>query len=397
MAKALTTGFIRKAPPGKYYDRDGLYLRVKETGSRQWMQRLTVRGRRIEIGLGGFPLVSLDEARDAAFENKRFARDGGDPRALRSGFGIPKFRDAVEAVLAIHEPTWKDGSKTAALWRSTLATYAMPRLGETRVDQISTADVMSALVPLWNKKPETARKLRQRISAIMKWSVAQGYRQDNPAGEILSAALPSNGGKTRHFTAVPWQDVPAALGTIQGSEAAATTKLALEFLILTACRSGEVRGARWNEIDMDAALWTVPAERTKTGRPHRVPLSGSAVAVLRSVAEYADRSGLVFPSVTGRQLSDSTMSKLLRENGVPGVPHGFRSSFRDWCAECTNAPREIAEACLAHVVKSKVEAAYALTDHFDKRSKLMAQWAAYLSGRGADVVPIGEGRRHARN
>lgn len=388
MANALTIGFIRRAAPGKHYDRDGLYLRVKATGSRQWMQRLTVRGRRIDMGLGGFPLITLDEARAAAFHNRRFARDGGDPRLLRSGFGIPKFKDALEAVLAIHAPTWKDGSKTAALWRASLRDHAMPRLGETRVDQITSADVMAVLLPIWTAKPETARKVRQRIGAIMKWSVAQGHRQDNPAGDILSVALPSQGNGAGHFKAVPWQDVPAALDTIRGSEAAATTKLALEILILTACRSGEVRGARWDEIDDAAALWTVPAARTKTGKEFRVPLSPAALSVLRAAEAYRDKSGLVFPSPLGKALSDSTMSKLLRENGVAGTPHGFRSSFRDWCAECTNTPREIAEAALAHVVKSKVEAAYARTDHLDRRRKLMQQWSDYLSGRGAKVVQL---------
>ena len=389
MARLLTDGFVRRvSKPGKHYDANGLFLRVEASGSKRWVQRLVVAGRRQDIGLGGWPMVTLEEAREAAFENRRYARQGGDPRTLRDGFGIPKFKDAIEAVIAIHEPTWKGGSKTAALWRSTLTAYAVPRLGDRRVSDISTADVMATLLPLWHAKPETARKVRQRIGAVMKWAIAKGHRQDNPAGEALSAALPSNGNGTRHFAAVPYADIPAAIETVRQSEAGATTKLALQFLILTAARSGEVRGARWDEIDVEAALWRVPAARTKTGKEFRVPLSTAALSVLRDAANYNDKSGLVFPSPNGKTLSDNTLSKLLRDKRISGTPHGFRSSFRDWCAEATNTPREIAEAALAHVVKSKVEAAYARTDHLEKRRALMERWAGYLAGGDGKVIRL---------
>ena len=197
-----------------------------------------------------------------------------------------------------------------------------------------------------------------------------------------------------HHRALPHGEVAGAIAAVHATDAGAATKLAFEFLVLTACRSGEVRLATWGEIDLDAATWTVPADRTKTGRPHAVPLSGRAVAVLAEAREVSDGSGLVFPSTRpGRPLSDSSLSKLLRENGIEAVPHGFRSSFRDWCSERTNAPREVAEAALAHVVANQVEAAYARSDLFDKRRALMQRWADYLAGKTAAVVAIGKARR----
>ena len=255
----------------------------------------------------------------------------------------------------------------------------MPKIGSKRVDRISTADVMEVLLPIWSTKRETARRVRQRIGAVMKWAVAQGYREDNPAGDAISAALPKNSVRRQHQRALPHAQVPEALGRVRASKAHRATALAFEFLVLTACRSGEVRGARWDEVDDAAATWTVPSERMKAKLEHRVPLSRPAVAVLDQARELSDRSGLVFPSPTGRVLSDSTLSKLLRELGMGAVPHGFRSSFRDWAAERTNVPREVCELALAHVNSDRVEAAYRRSDLFERRRQLMAEWASYVT------------------
>ena len=291
---------------------------------------------------------------------------------------MPTFAEAVETVIGIHSATWKDSGKTEAQWRSSLATYASPRLGHKSVDAITTADVLAVLVPIWNDKRETARRVRQRISAVMAWSVAEGYRPDDPSAAV-SAALPkgSNGRGRTHQRALPHAEVADAIATVRESQAWPSTKLVLEFLALTAARSGEVRLATWDEIDTAAATWTVPAERTKTARPHRVPLSARALAVLDDAREFMDTSGLIFPSATGRAVSGNTLSKLMRELKIEAVPHGFRSSFRDWCSEVGGVQREVAEASLAHVVKG-VEGAYARSDLLDQRRAVMEAWAVYL-------------------
>ena len=376
--KRLTDAFVRTATTaGKYHDAHGLILRVMPSGSKQWVQRLVILGKRRDIGLGGYPLVTLAEARDKAFANRKLARAGGDPMAVQRRRDVPTFEEAAAKVIELHRPNWRN-TKHAAQWTATLRTYAYPKIGNKGVDQVSTADVMAVLLPIWNDRHETARRVRQRIGTVMKWAVAQGLRQDNPAGDAIGAALPKNGGIQRHHRALPHAEVAGAIEAVHRSGASATAKLAFEFLVLTACRSGEVRLANWVEIDMNASEWTIPAERMKAKRPHRVPLSQRAVDVLHEAREIADSSGLVFPSPTGRALSDSTHSKLLRELGIVAVPHGFRSSFRDWASECSNAPRAVMEAALAHTIKDKVEAAYARSDLFKRRRKLMDAWARYL-------------------
>ena len=379
--RQLSAAFVKTvATPGRYGDGRGgfgLSLLVKPTDSgrlsKTWAQRLRISGRPCNVGLGAYPLVSLAEARAMALKNARNVKKGIDPRAG----GIPTFEEACERVIAIHSKSWKS-AKSEKQWRSTLQDYAIPKIGRMTVDQIETAHVMGVLLPIWNEKRETARRLRQRLSAIMRWGVAQGYRSDNPAGDAISAALPRNGVGRKHHAALPFAQVEGALKKIRDSDAHLTTKLAFEFLTLTACRSGEVRLARWHEIDLGNAVWTIPGERMKTGREHRVPLSSKALATLDEAAKVSDTSGLVFPSPTGREMSDSTVSKLCRENNVGCVPHGMRSSFRDWAAEISDAPREIAELCLAHVEGSAAELAYRRTDYFEKRRELMQQWADYL-------------------
>ncbi len=381
--KTLSATFVKTITvPGRYGDGrggHGLSLLVKPTStgrlSKTWSQRLRIAGRPCNVGLGAYPVVTLAEARQAALENRRAVARGRDPRPG----GVPTFATAVDPVIAIRAVGWRDGGKNEKQWRASLRDYAMPKLGRKPVDKITTADVLAVLVPIWSTKRETARRVRQRISAVMLWAIAEGYRDDNPAGEASGAALPKNGGRREHQRALPHHEVGATLAKVRASEAWPATKLALEFLTLTAGRSGEVRGARWKEIDLAAREWIVPAERMKAGRAQRVPLAARALEVLDVARELSDGSGLVFPSVRGLQLSDNTLSKLLRNLGVAAVPHGMRSSFRDWAVECTDAPREVCELALAHVNSDRVEAAYRRSDLFERRRQLMDDWATYLT------------------
>lgn len=381
----LSATFVRQVnQPGRYGDGRGgfglsLLVKAMTNGrlSKSWSQRLRIAGRPGNIGLGSFPLVSLAEARDMALENARAVRQGKDPRADRAS-KAPLFEAAAERVIAMHAAGWKDGGKSAAQWQASLRDYALPRLGKLRVDAITTADVLAVLEPVWNDKRETARRVKQRISRIMQWAIAEGHRGDDPAGPALGAALPANGHQRKHQTALPHAEVAAAIRKVRASGAYPTTKLALEFLTLTAARSGECRGARREEIDLDVATWTVPADRMKSKREHAVPLSGRALEVLAETRQYADTSGLVFPSPTGRVLSDNTLSKLLRELGIPCVVHGMRSSFRDWAGD-TGQPREVAEHALAHVVRG-VEGAYQRSTMYDRRRELMTAWSDYVAG-----------------
>ena len=361
--------------PGTYGDgrgSGGLSLRVKRTArghlTKSWGQRISVDGRPRNLGLGTWPHVSLAEARQKCALNL-VARQRGELVTGRRRT-VPTFAEAVEKVIAVHRDGWKDGGRQEKLWRSSLRDYAMPRLGKRPVDRINTADVMAVLLPIWNEKRETAKRVRRRISAVVRWAVAQGYREDDPAGDAIGAALPRNGVRPRHHPALPYAEVASAIETV----------LAFEFLVLTACRTGEVRGAQWEEMDLEAREWRIPPERMKTGREHRVPLSAGALAVLRAARGLTDGSGVVFPSARGGPLPEVAMSKLVRGLGIGAVPHGFRSSFRDWAAECSEAPREVCELALAHVNTNSIEAAYRRTDLFERRRVLMESWAAFLTG-----------------
>ena len=376
----------------KHFDEHGLILRVRASGSKHWIWRGTVRGRRRDLGLGTFPYVSLREARDKAFEYRRLAKAGEDPAAVHTPPGTseveprsdaPTFRKVAGAVIDLHRPTWRN-PKSAAQWEASLRDYAYPVLGDLRVDEIGSGDVLRALRPIWNTKRETAQRVRQRISAVMKAAIADGHRLDNPAGDALTAALPKGGQKQRHQRALPHRDVAAALEKVRRSNAQMSTKLAFEFLVLTAARSGEVRLMTWNEVDAGCGLWTLPASRMKAGREHRVPLSDQAKEVLTEAEELREND-LVFPSARGRRMSDNTLSKLLRDLGIEAVPHGFRSSFRDWCGE-SGQSRELAEAALAHTIRNKAEAAYARTDLLERRRALMEGWSDYLGGTKDRVV-----------
>ncbi len=388
--KALTAQFVRTVKePGKYFDGQGLYLRVEPNGSRFWIQRITIRGKRCELGLGSPSLVPLAEARAKAIENRKLAREGGDPlQAKHAAREVLTFEKAARKVHELHKPTWRN-PKHAAQFISTLETYAFPRMGNIKVSDVTAADVLAVLAPIWTTKAETARRIRQRIGTVLKWAVAQGWRKDNPAQDIQQALPKVEATKARR-KAMPYADVPACIEVVKASDATEATKQAIEFLILNASRSGEVREAVWEEIDMDAAIWEIPASRMKAKRPHRIPLSPRALSILSAAIEVTGGKGYVFPGTkAGRPLSDMTLSKLVKELGFDVDVHGFRTSFRTWAQEKTNFPREVAEAAMAHTLGDKAEQAYARSDLFEKRRKMMAAWAAYLAEKRDNVVRIG--------
>ena len=390
MGKLTALAARTLSKPGRHGDGDGLYLNVAPSGSKSWVQRIVVDGRRRDIGLGPYPAVSLARARAITHDNRTAVAEGRDPvaekreAALRRAPSIPTFAQAAAKVIELRRPTWSN-AKHAAQWESTLATYVHPVIGRKAVDTITAADVMDALTPIWTCKPETASRVRQRMETVMDWGVAQGYRLDNPAGRSLLKVLPKTQRLKEHLQALPYAQVPGTVVQVRESTADAPTKLAFEFLILTAGRSGEVRAAEWGEIDWEAATWEVPAARMKARRPHRVPLSGRAISILREASRFGDGQGLVFPAThSGNAASSMTFTALLRRLGIPAVPHGFRSSFRDWVIEQTSTPWAVAEAALAHNVGNSTEAAYMRSDLFDQRRALMGRWAEYVTG-GTDT------------
>ena len=383
--KRLTAVAVPKKPPGRHADGGGLYLVVDDSGARRWVLRTLVHGRRRDIGLGGADLVSLAEARALAHELRAVARAGGDPITHRDRDKRAPliFADAARTVHAEQIVPASKNEKAAAQWLRTIETYAFPKIGRQPVDALAQSDVLRVLQPIWLEKPETARRLRQRLRLVFDWTIAAGHREAaNPCAGI-EAALPRQKARARHFAALPWADLPALwprLAAASGMGAAA-----LRFTILTAARSGEVRGATWAEIDEEAAVWTVPAERMKAGREHRVPLAPAALAEIRALRPLArGDDDLVFPSAKpGRPLSDMTIAAVLKRLEVPVTVHGFRSTFRDWAEEATDTPHAVKEAALAHAVRDRVEAAYRRTDLFDRRRVLMDQWAAFVTGGGA--------------
>ena len=380
--KTLSPAFVKGVTRlGRYGDGrggHGLSLVVRPTKikgrlSKVWVQRIRINGRETNLGLGSYPAVTLAEARRRALRNRRAVEEGRNPRSRR----VPTFRQATERVIRLYSAKWKPGGRSEEHWRSSLRTYAYPRIGNKRVDLVTTGDVMACLSPIWLEIPETASRVKQRISSVMKWSIAQGFREDNPADDRITAALGSNKQRPQHMKALHHTKVAAAVRAVEGTDAHWATIAAFKFLTLTAARSGEVRQATWDEIDPATETWTIPSEHTKTRQEHRVPLSAGALAVLAVALPRSDGKGLVFPSPTGRALSNATMSKLCKENNVGCVPHGMRSSFRDWCGE-TGVSREVAERALGHEIRNAVEKAYARTDLLERRRQLMENWSTYI-------------------
>ncbi len=378
--------------PGRYSDGGTLFLYVAPGGSKSWVQRLVVYGKRRDIGLGGFPLTSLAEAREKAFANRKLARDGGDPMAAKRRAKVPTFREAAEKTFEANRPRWKN-EKHVKNWIQSMEKYAFPVLWDIPVDQIGREEVLRILTPIWTSRPERARRLRQRIRTVLGWCQAHNYCEHNPAGEGISAALPSVPTGKAHFRALLYAEVPRALEIIEASRASMAAKLALRFLVLTAARSGEVRAATWGEIDIEGRTWTIPGERMKGGKEHRVPLSDEAAKVHERARALDDGSGLVFPSPVrkGKPLSDMSLTKVLRDTGLAEktVVHGFRTAFRTWASEKTNADHAVMELSLAHAVGSAVERSYARSDLFAKRARLMESWGAFVcGGTGAKVVKL---------
>ncbi len=375
--------------PGRYADGQGLYLHVSETGARWWLWRGTVHGRRREIGMGSARLVSLVEAREIARSWRRIARDGGDPKAERDKDKRQSltFEDAARRVWADQIEPHGRTVKHRQAWIGSLETYAFHIIGSLPVHAVTQADILRVLARIWIEKPETARRVRQRLHIVISWArVAGHFDGENPV-EDVEKGLPKQHDKVQHFTALPYQQLPDLMRRIETVEGMGA--LTLRFVILTAARSGEVRNSEWSEIDADARLWTVPARRMKADTEHRVPLSDAALAVLDSVRGLSPER--VFPSSRrSRPLSNTTLARVLKHLNCPVTVHGFRSCFRDWCEEMTGFPHEVKEAALAHTVRDKTERAYRRSDLFDKRRDLMDQWARFCLSAGSkgEVVEL---------
>ncbi len=383
----LTTAAIRNSDKSKLSDGDGLWLHRNRSGNRSWVFIYTRLGRRREMGLGplgsGTGHVGLAAARAKADEIRTILGRGGDPfteMGERSKATGKTFSQVVEAYIEVMAPSWR-GAKTEASWRRFLSTYAKP-LRKRVIADIATEDVLAVLRPLWHEKPETATKTRVRLKQVLDHAKVLGLRSgDNPAEwrGHLDKLLPPPQTVGRHHAAMAYADIPALMNKVRAATGVGAR--ALEFTILTAARSGEARGATWAEIDFNAKLWTVPAERMKSRKEHRVPLADAAIGVLRTMLSQK-RESMVFPgSDPSKGISDMTMAKALHAAGGTGVTvHGFRSTFRDWAAEETHHEREVAEAALAHAIGDRVERAYRRGDALEKRRKLMDEWAAYCGG-----------------
>ena len=368
----------------------GLYLQVTASGARTWILRATMGGKRRDMGLGGYPDVTLAEAREKAREARAKIDQGIDPILERErALSLLKaeqaksmtFEAACRALIDAKSDEWRN-AKHRAQWSSSLETYAYPAIGKLQVGDVGQAHVLSVLQPIWKDKTETANRLRGRIEQVLDWAKVRGFREgENPArwrghlDKLLPA--PAKIARVVHHKALPIDAMPGFMAALRQRKGIAPR--ALEFLVLTAARSGEVRGATWQEIDMDAAVWTVPAERMKAGKEHRVPLSPQALALLADLPR-AHGIELVFPAPRGGLLSDMALTALMRRMELDAVPHGMRSTFRDWTAERTNYPREVAEMALAHTIGNAVEAAYRRGDLFTKRAEMMAEWAIFCAG-----------------
>ncbi|MZR11647.1 DUF4102 domain-containing protein [Maritimibacter sp. DP07] len=384
----LTAAQVKNATPGKYSDGGGLWLHRREDGGAQWFLRVTVHGRRREMGLGSLTYVSLKEAREQADKWRRLARAGKDPikerereRRLAAREDHTLASIAEEAFEARKAELKGDGK--AGRWFSPLELHVLPKIGRVPIEEIDQRDIKNTLAPIWHTKADTARKAMNRLGIVMRHAAAMGLDVDIQATEKAKALLGKSRHKSKHVPALPWQDVPAFYATLdEGS----VTHLALRLLILTAARSSEIRFIRLSEIEGDT--WVIPAERMKAAKEHRVPLSGEAQDIIERAKPF-ERDGFLFPSIRKGVISDATMSRLMERRGMEARPHGFRSSFRTWCAEATEVPREVAETALAHVVGGSVERAYRRTDYLDQRRALMEQWAEHVTRVSHTIVIAG--------
>lgn len=377
----LNTPAIKAAKPGRHADGNGLYLEVDASGAKRWILRTVVRGRRRDIGLGGLRYVGLAEAREAARRLRKIAREGGDPIAERDKDkrSSVTFEAAARKVHAAHIVGVNRNPKANAQWLATLETYVFPKMGKRPAAAVDQADILRALGPIWIAKPETARRVKQRIRTVLDWARANGMGDGAHPVDGIERALPRQTDQDKHHAALPYAELPSLWQRLVAANGFGV--LALRFLILTAARSGEVRGATWDEINLEDRVWTVPADRMKAGREHRVPLTEAVCAILSEAQSLTLRPDepFVFQSTrAGKQMSDMTITAVLRRLDVDATVHGFRSTFRDWAEEATNFPHEVKEAALAHTVKSKVERAYRRTDLFERRQRLMREWADFV-------------------
>jgi integrase len=405
----LSPAKVRHAKPGArsaamYCDGGGLYLQVSRGASgtihRSWIFRFAVDGRDRQMGLGSIDVVGLAEARERAADARKQrercidpieARDGARAATAADSAKAMTFDQCADAYIAAHRAGWRN-TKHAAQWTNTLKSYASPVFGKLSVRAVDTGLVMRVIEPIWAVKPETATRVRGRIECVLDWAKVRGFRDgENPARwrGHLDHLLPARAKvrKVKHHAAMPAADLPAFMMTLSDRDGLST--LALRFTILTAARTGEALGARWDEIDHGTRVWTVPAERMKGGREHRVPLSDEAMAVLER-ARSVKQGDYVFPGTRHNTLSDTTLLMILYRMGFELTVHGFRSTFKDWASERTNFPNEVVEMALAHAVANKVEAAYRRGDLFDKRCRLMAAWSDYCSkpASAGTVVPL---------
>ncbi len=382
----------------------GLHLQVSKASAKSWILRAKIGDKRRDIGLGAYPETSLAVARDRALEKKVLISNGIDPieekksviaRLIASQRNTITFDDAADTV---HETKSKEfkNEKYKAQWISAIRMYASPFIGKKPVSEIDLQDIKEVLSPIWETKTDTAKKLRGNIEAILAWATVHEYRTGtNPArwqGYLDQIyAKPSKIAKVQHYKALPIDDMPVFMKRLQGE--AGISARALEFTILTAARSGEVRGATWDEIDIKAKVWTIPAERMKAGKEHRSALSDDAIELLHNTPRI-EGNNYVFPSPRGGMLSDMSLSAVLKRMNIDVVPHGFRSTFRDWASERTNYPRDVAEMALAHTIKNKTEAAYRREDLLPKRALMMQDWANYINtvNKPADVINISKAK-----
>lgn len=397
----LTALQVKNAKPGRHADGKGLYLLVKPTGARSWVLRVMAVGKngkwmRRDFGLGAVDLVTLTEARDKAIEGRKLAKAGKDPALewKRDQQSIPTFKEAAEQFHSEVKAGWRNG-KHGDQWINTLKAHAFPKIGSKPVDEIDANAVQSVLLPIWLTIPETARRVRQRILAVLDYAKGKGWRAtEAPARSVNSLMKAIRQPKGRNFPAMPYDQLPPVMAKLRAAEQTLTRR-AVQFNLLTAVRPGEVRGARWREIDWDAEQWNIPGERMKAGEPHSVPLVPAAMDLLRDLRGLfgADPDSLIFPGMKrGKMLSDVAITKAFRSAGGTDTLHGTaRSSFRDWVAEKTSFPGDWAEAALAHALPNKVEAAYRRTKFLEQRRGLMAAWAEYLSGENK-VVALAERR-----
>jgi integrase len=381
-SKGLSATFVRQTKAaGRYGDGGGLYLVVDPSGASRWILRVMSAGRRRDIGLGGTRDVTLAEAREKARELRRIAKAGEDPVAARRAGrdGVPTFEDCARVVHKSRMSTWKNGKHTAQ-WLSTLEAYAFPSIGGLPVNRVGTAEVLKILLPIWTAKPETARRVLQRLSTILDYGTAAGHRGGENPCRLAVMGLPKRRAEPKHLTALPYAQIPEFIVQLRSANASEITKLAFEFLILTAGRTGEVLGTTKSEIDRAKALWIIPRERMKASREHVVPLPERTLEIFASAKKLYPDSDFLFPSPQrpNRPLSNMAFLMLLRRMKAECTVHGFRSSFRDWCSEETDYPSEVAEMALAHAIANKVEAAYRRGNLLDKRRELMNAWYRFV-------------------